>query len=159
MLVFCFYPCFHFKKFGNSHRFSQSLPLTTHPNIKTTSALWPANSIILIDRGRMPREHLWLTFLPPKRAGLLLPCLPASKAQHDQRTPALMAGWGLGTMKNKVNRSSLLVRISFHPKMPPKLLKNTLFKKNITKGLQFLYYSRKLVYLPFPSILLPPTQV
>lgn len=54
---FCSYPYLHFKEFGNNHRPSQPLPLTTHPNTETTSASCTVSSILLVDRERMPREH------------------------------------------------------------------------------------------------------
>lgn len=88
---FCSYPYFHFKEFSNNHRPSQPLPLTTHPNTKTTSASCPASSSLLTDRGGMPHEHLWLTAPSPASASRLPPSLPASKAQHSGRSPGLRA--------------------------------------------------------------------
>lgn len=61
---------------------SQPLPLTTHPNTKTTSASCIASPALQTDRARMPHEHLWLPAAPtPKRARHLLVSLPASKKQ------------------------------------------------------------------------------
>lgn len=64
---------------------------------------------------------------PPKKSSHLLPSLPESKVQHYQMNPALIAREGAGTLKNKMNRCSLLVRHLIPSKYAPKA-----FKKHLT---------------------------
>lgn len=96
LFFLCSYPYFHFKEFGNNHRPSRPLPLTTHPNTKTTSASGPASCSLLTARGGMPREHLWLPSASPRRAGRLPPSVPASPAGVKGRRPSCNSGRGGG---------------------------------------------------------------
>lgn len=131
--LFCSYPHCHFKESGHNHRPSQPFPLTTHPNTKTTTASCPASSFDW--QRKVAMWVLWLTSLPPTREQVIcyLHYLWA-RPSITKWTPALMAGWGRGTLKHKMNRSLVLVRHSIPSKHAPKAFKEHLTLKEYYKG-------------------------